>query len=528
MINNYSSLTILIKVGGDILVQPEKVLIEINNVSKEYPGVQALKNVSFTIKEGEVHSIVGENGAGKSTLMKILSGIETMTSGEIRLNGKPINLNGIRDGIKLGINLISQELNIAPDMKVYENIFMGSEINKYGRLNRKKMKEIARSLLDSLGASFSVDIYANELSVAEQQQVEIARALRYDGNILIMDEPTASLTDSETEKLFKVIKQLKSRGIIVIFISHRLPEVINIADSVTVLRDGKYIGTLEGELEEQKIVNWMVGRKLSDYYHHVFNENLPEKDYFVVENFGDNKEVFDVSFSVKKGEILFLAGLVGAGRTELCNLIFGINKKESGKLYLDGEEIVINNPYEAIKKGVGYVPEDRKNQGLFLELSTAFNIVINIADTNLISKNNIISYRKINKITQNAISARNIRTPDINREVMYLSGGNQQKVLLARWLEIEPDILILDEPTRGIDVGAKSEIYELIGELSVKGVTIIIVSSDFPEVIGMAQRILIMREGRIVSELTDKKDFTQENILAYASGIKEPDYLFKV
>lgn len=509
------------------MAQEQKVLIEINNVSKEYPGVQALKDVSFTIKAGEVHSIVGENGAGKSTLMKILSGIEPMTSGEIKLNGKTIKLNSIRDGIQLGINLISQELNIAPDMKVYENIFMGSEINKSGLLNRKKMKEIARNLLDSLGASFSVDIYANELSVAEQQQVEIARALRHEGNILIMDEPTASLTDSETEKLFEVIKQLKARGITVIFISHRLPEVLSIADAVTVLRDGRYIGTMEGELEEQKIVNWMVGRELSDYYHHVVNEDLPEKDYFLVQNFGDNKTVFDVSFSVKKGEILFLAGLVGAGRTELCNLIFGINKKVSGKLYLDGEEIEINEPYEAIKKGIAYVPEDRKNQGLFLELSTAFNIVINIVDTDLISRNKIVSFRKINQLAQKAVVARNIRTNDLHREVMYLSGGNQQKVLLTRWLEIEPDILILDEPTRGIDVGAKSEIYKLIGELAVKGVTIIIVSSDFPEVIGMAQRILIMREGRIVAELTDKKDFTQENILAYASGIKKADYSFK-
>jgi len=510
-----------------MLKQKDKFILEIRHISKEYPGVQALKDVSFAIKEGQVHGIVGENGAGKSTLMKILSGVEQMSSGELVLNDMVIDLDGIREAIDLGINLISQELNIAPDMKVYENIFIGSEIHRYGKLDRKKMKEVSRDLLDSLGASFSIDVYANELSVAEQQQVEIARALRYKGNILIMDEPTASLTDSETDKLFEVINQLRDRGITVIFISHRLPEVMYIADSVTVLRDGRYIGTLEkGELDEDTIVKWMVGRELSDYYYHKYNEELPQSDYFVVENYSDNKEVFDVSFSVKKGEIICLAGLVGAGRTEMCNLIFGINKKQGGRLYLAGKELNIRNPYDAIKEGIGYVPEDRKNQGLFLELSCALNVVINIVDTDLISKNMVINHKNVNEVVQKAVASRNIRTPDIDREVMYLSGGNQQKVLLARWLEIKPDILILDEPTRGIDVGAKSEIYELIGELSVKGVTIIIISSDFPEVIGMAQRILVMREGKIVSEIKNKKEFTQENILAYATGIKDTDYLF--
>lgn len=498
-----------------------KTYIEISEVSKEYPGVKALNSVSFTINQGEIHCIVGENGAGKSTLMKILGGVEKMSSGEIKVEGDPIKFNNVKDAIERGIVLISQELNIAPNMKVYENIFMGNEINNRGILDIKKMKEISLKLLNSLRANFSVDLYTEDLSVAQQQLVEIARALHHNGKCLIMDEPTSSLTDEETEILFGLIKELKNKGITIIFISHRLQEVMRIADKVTVLRDGKYIGTLaKNELNEQKIVNWMVGRTLGDYYQHDYNKNLPDEDFFVVENFGDDKKVFDVSFSAKKGEILGIAGLVGAGRTELCDLIFGITKKKRGKLFLNGKEIIINSPYDAIINGMGYVPEDRKKNGLLLELSVAFNLVINIIDTPLISKYHIINSKKLNKIAQQAVIERNIRTPDINREVKYLSGGNQQKVLLERWLQTNPNILFLDEPTRGIDVGAKSEIYKLIGELSLKGVTIIFISSELPEVIGLSQRILVMHEGKIAAELINKKDFTQENIIAYASGIK--------
>lgn len=508
--------------------QENEILLKMRNISKKYPGVQALNDVSFTINKGEVHAIVGENGAGKSTLMKILSGVESMTSGEIFIHDELIELDSIRQAILLGINLISQELNIAPDMTVYENIFIGSEINTHGLLNKKHMKAMAKKILDSLGAKLDINAYSSDLSTAEQQQVEIARALRYEGKILIMDEPTASLSENETHSLFDVIKRLRSQGITIIFISHRLPEVMQIADSVTVLRDGKYIGTMSyTDINENTIVHWMVGRELSDYYYHKINLNLKNEPYFVVDHIGDNKEVFDTSFYAKKGEILCLAGLVGAGRTELCQLIFGAEKQETGKIYIDDSPIHITSPADAIKNGIGYVPEDRKMQGLFLELSCAENIVTNVLNTDRISKFNIVRLRDINRIAKQAVDKRKIRTPDVNREVIYLSGGNQQKVLLARWLEINPNILILDEPTRGIDVGAKSEIYELIGELSVNGVTVIIVSSDLPEVIGLAQRILIMHKGTIVKELTDTNTFTQERILAYASGVRKPDYLFE-
>jgi len=506
-------------------VEGEKVLIEIKEVSKEYPGVKALKSVSFNINEGEVHCIVGENGAGKSTLMKILSGVETLDSGEIKIDGKTVMFNNVRDALEMGIVLISQELNIAPNMKVFENIFMGNEILKKGVLDIKKMKQISKNLLSTLGANFPVDIYAEELSTAEQQQIEIARALKHNSRILIMDEPTASLTEREVEKLFEVIKELKKKRITIIFISHRLSEVIKIADKVTVLRDGAYIGTLSRDnLDEQKIIEWMVGRTITDYYDHEYNRNLPIDKYFVVENYGDDEKVLDVSFSAKKGEILGIAGLVGAGRTELCNLIFGITKKKHGKIFFEGKEIEIKNPSDAIKKGVGYVPEDRKRHGLFLELSVAFNLLVNVIDRGPISRSKIVNHKRIREIAQRVVLMRNIQTPDVDREIKYLSGGNQQKVLVERWIQTTPNILFLDEPTRGIDVGAKSEIYKLIGELAISGVTIIFISSDLPEVIGLAQRILVMHKGKIVTELTEKEEFTQENILAYACGLKSLNY----
>lgn len=513
--------------GGHELAH-DNVLLQIKGVSKQYPGVQALKDVSFSINKGEIHAVVGENGAGKTTLMKILSGAEPMTSGGLVLDGREINLIGIKEAIDLGINLISQELNIAPDMTVYENIFTGSEISQYGILNRKAMREAANRLLESLGAAFGAHVYAGELSIAEQQQVEIARALRHNGRILIMDEPTASLSDRETARLLEVIRGLRDRGISVIFISHRLPEVLQIADAVTVLRDGMYIGTARGEeINEEIVVKWMIGRALSDYYPDRASVDAAQKNYFVVQGFGDNEEVFDVSFSAKKGEILAITGLVGAGRTELTNMIFGITRKQTGTLYLNGERVEINEPVDAIEQGIGYVPEDRRAHGLFLELSCAENIVMNVMDTEPISNGRILNLKKLSEVAERAVLDRNIQTPDIDREVMYLSGGNQQKVLLARWLEAKPEVLILDEPTRGIDVGAKSEIYQLISELAAAGVTIILISSDLPEVIGMAQRILVMREGRLVTEISSQEEFTQENILAYASGIKVPDYAFE-
>jgi len=510
-------------------VNPDgKTFLEINNICKDFPGVKALKSVNLTIEEGTIHAIVGENGAGKSTLMKILGGIYPPTSGVIKIHGEEIEFPTVSDALNKGVVLISQELNIAKDLMVYENIFIGGEINKFGIVNRDQMKEKAKELLASLGSNIDVSEVARHLSVAGMQLVEISRALRFDPKVLIMDEPTASLSEKETDNMFRVMMNLKARGITIIFISHRLPEVVKIADVVSVLRDGEYVGTLAKEdIDENKMVGMMVGRTLNDYYHHKVNKNLPKEYNFVVNNIGDGKSVFDVSFGTKAGEILVFAGLVGAGRTELFNLLFGITEKVSGSIEIRGEKVEIKNPSDAISHKISYVPENRKDEGLFLELPIKNNILMNILNEKCLSTKGFLKLKNMNGMAQKAVEERKIKTPDVDREVMSLSGGNQQKVLLARWLESNPNILILDEPTKGIDVGAKSEIYEMMGELAMQGITCIMVSSDLPEVIGVAQRILVMREGRIVTEITDKKDFNQELIMTYATGVRKADYSFK-
>jgi ribose transport system ATP-binding protein len=512
---------------GKVATQDRAPFLEMRGITKEFPGVMALKGVSFQIDQGTIHAIVGENGAGKSTLMKILGGIYAPTSGKLLLNGRELRFSKVLDAIHEGIFLIAQELNIAMDLKVYENIFIGGELNRHGLVDRGAMMQRARELLESLGSDIDVNDVARHLSVAGMQLVEISRALRFNPNILIMDEPTASLSEKETTNMFKVMRSLKSRGITIIFISHRLPEVVQIADTVTVLRDGSYVGTLpHEEIRESTMVSMMVGRTLTDYYHHKVKEDLPDEYNLVVRHMGDNRKVFDVSFGARKGELLVFAGLVGAGRTELFNLIFGITRKESGEVTLNGKRLEISCPGDAIRQKISYVPEDRKDEGLFLGQSVEANIVINVLKDPRLSRYGFLNMKNIRKVASDAVASRRIKTPDVDREVESLSGGNQQKVLLARWLESRPDILILDEPTKGIDVGAKSEIYEMMGELATQGVTCIMISSDLPEVIGVAQRILVMHEGRIVTELTDKADFNQELIMSYATGVKASDYLF--
>jgi ribose transport system ATP-binding protein len=454
--------------------------------------------------------------------MKILGGFYPPTSGSLELRGKEVKFLSIIDALNQGVVLIAQELNIAKDLKVYENIFIGGEINKHGLVDREAMKKKSKELLQSLGSDIDVNEVARRLSVAGMQLVEISRALRFNPKILIMDEPTASLSEKETNNMFNVMKTLKERGITILFISHRLPEVVQIADVISVLRDGEYVGTLQkDEIDENKMVSMMVGRSLSDYYHHKENHNLSQDKNFIVEHLGDNKKVFDISFGTKAGEILVFSGLVGAGRTELFDLLFGITKKETGSIELNGKTLEIDKPSDAIAKKISYVPENRKDDGLFLD------IIMNVVGKLAFSKHGIMKLKAITEESNKAVKERKIKTPDVEREVVNLSGGNQQKVLLARWLESNPDILILDEPTKGIDVGAKSEIYEMMGELAMQGVTCIMVSSDLSEVIGIAQRILVMREGRIVTEITDKKEFNQELIMSYATGVKEADYLFK-
>jgi ribose transport system ATP-binding protein len=501
-----------------------EIVLKMTGLSKEFPGVKALSEVDLEVRKGEVHVLMGENGAGKSTLMKILAGVYSADEGAIFLSGREVHINSPLEAIRLGVNLIYQELSVAPNLTVAENIFMGSELSRKGIIDRPSMVKKSAAILKRLGASFAPDIRAGLLSIAEQQQIEIARALNHDSKILIMDEPTAALSDRETDRLFEVVHSLKDQGIAVIYISHRMNEVSRIADRVSVLRDGQYIGTLEkDEIDPGRIVAMMVGRSLDDFYKHEINTNI-RKGTFVVEDFSDGSLVEDISLEVGAGEILGIAGLVGAGRTELARMIFGIDRPESGCVYLDGEEIQIKSPGDAIRHNIGYVPEDRKSQGLFLDMNVGDNIGMNVL--NRISRKGILPKGTNARFSGESIKNLNIKVASPHSKVLSLSGGNQQKVLLARWLAIKPRVLILDEPTRGVDVGAKSEIYRIIGGLAAKGVAVIFISSELPEIVGIAQRVLVMREGKIVGEISEKDNISQENIMSYATGVKEPDYNF--
>ncbi|MCG8481209.1 MAG: sugar ABC transporter ATP-binding protein [Spirochaetales bacterium] len=498
--------------------------LTVRNVSKRFPGVQALAGVSLDIHPGEVHVVMGENGAGKSTLMKILAGVYRADEGEVRIDGRLAAPENPLQAMALGINLINQELGVAANLTVTENVFMGSEIHRWGVLDRRRMAERTQGVLDTLGAPFAPHARASTLKVAEQQQVDIARALVHNGRVLIMDEPTAALSEREIDKLFDLIRSLRESGLAIVYISHRLAEVSVIADRVSVLRDGQYIGTLEGEeIDNERIVRMMVGRPLKDFYEHEVAETKRD-NYLVVKGISDGKRVEETSFQAAAGEILAIAGLVGSGRTELARLIFGADKALTGEVWVDGKRLDIRSPHDAIRQGIGYVPEDRKVEGLFLGMSSQENIVMNVMERN--ARFGILDRSQNDRITARAIERLNIKVARPRTPAMSLSGGNQQKLLLARWLEIQPDVLILDEPTRGVDVGAKSEIYKLIGDIARQGVAVIFISSELPEVVGLAERVLVMREGRITTDITDKTNINQETIMAYATGVREPDYSY--
>ena len=496
------------------------IVLSVRNISKSFPGVQALSSVSLDIRRGEVHVLMGENGAGKSTLMKLLAGIYEPDGGEILLEGTPVRMENPLKAQKLGVNLINQELNIAGNLTVAENVFMGNEPSRFGLVDRAEMAERAAEALAKLGSSFPAAAIAGTLSIAEQQQIEIARSIVHNGKILIMDEPTAALSDRETERLFELILSLRSKGMAIIYISHRLAEVAVIADQVSVLRDGAYIGTLrKPNLDNAEIVRMMVGRSLTDFYSHEVTGTKRE-GALEVRGITDGRRVKPTSFSAAGGEILAIAGLVGSGRTELARLVFGADRRTGGEILLDGKKVSIESPGDAIACGIGYVPEDRKSLGLFLELSGHENITMNVMGST--SRAGVLSGRKNEAITRSAIDRLRIRIASPRTKAVSLSGGNQQKLLLARWLEIKPKAIILDEPTRGVDVGAKSEIYKLIGEIASQGVAVIFISSELPEVVGIAQRALVMRDGRIVAELAGKDEITQERIMAYATGVEPP------
>ncbi|GBE91856.1 sugar ABC transporter ATP-binding protein [Nostoc cycadae] len=496
-------------------------VLEMQGIAKRFHGVAALQGVNLTIYPGEVHALMGENGAGKSTLMKILAGAYIADEGEIRINGQTVKITDPGTARQAGINLIYQELNVAPNLTVTENMFMGSELQRGQFLDRKTMELEAQQVLDSLGATFTPQTIVGTLAIAEQQQVEIARALKDKSRILVMDEPTAALSDRETERLFEVIRKLRNDGIAIIYISHRMEEIYALADRISVLRDGQYIGSLtREEISPQRLVQMMVGRSMQDFYEHQRQKN-PGAVVLEVRNISDGRKIQPASFQLRAGEILGLAGLVGAGRTEVSRLIFGADRKASGEIFLNGKKLEINSPSDAIAAGIGYVPEDRKDQGLFLEMSSRKNIGLNRLRQD--AKGGIVNWVSVNKIATEAVENFHIRLANLEIRAVDLSGGNQQKLLLARWLAINPRVLMLDEPTRGVDIGAKSEIYRIISDLAAQGVAILMVSSELPEIVGMSDRVLVMREGQLVGELDDTPDreITQENIMHYATGASE-------
>lgn len=496
-------------------------VLEMQGIGKRFNGVPALQSVDLTIYPGEVHALMGENGAGKSTLMKILAGAYIADEGEIRINGQSLKITNPATARKAGINLIYQELNVAPNLSVTENMFMGSELQRNQFLDRKSMEIEAQQVLESLGATFTTRDIVGSLSIAEQQQVEIARALKDKSRILVMDEPTAALSDRETERLFEVIRKLRQDGIAIIYISHRMEEIYALADRVSVLRDGQYIGSLmREEISPGRLVQMMVGRAMGDFYEHQKQTN-PGAVVLEVRNINDGRKIKSASFQLHAGEILGLAGLVGAGRTEVSRLIFGADRKVSGEVFLNGQKLEINSPSDAIKAGIGYVPEDRKDQGLFLEMSCRKNIALNTLKQE--ARAGFVNWGAVNLLAKGAVENFNIRLANLELRALDLSGGNQQKLLLARWLAIKPKVLMLDEPTRGVDIGAKSEIYRIMSELAAQGIAILMVSSELPEVVGMSDRVLVMREGQLVGELdrSPGKEITQENIMHYATGAVE-------
>lgn len=496
----------------------KQTVLRAEKINKEFPGVKALSDVTFDLYKGEVHVLLGENGAGKSTLMKIISGLYSIDSGSLYIDEEKVNIKNTRHAQELGISIIYQEFNLIPDLTVAQNIFLGREpLKKNGCIDKQAMKKRAEELLGFLKANIDTETKVRSLGVAQQQLVEVAKALSLDARILIMDEPTAALSENEISNLFDTIRRLKESGVSIIYISHRLQEIKHIGDRITVLRDGMVIGTKGADTDLDTLIRMMVGRTVSQ--ERVRTENTA-KDKIVLEvkNLTRGRKLQDISINVKEGEIVALAGLVGAGRTELVHAIFGVDKVDSGEVYIKGERVEKPKPGKCIKRKTGLLPESRKENGLALTLPMSMNVTQ--AALKKISKCGILNLNKEKSAAHEAVKSLNISCPTIRREVVFLSGGNQQKVVLGKWLFTESDLLIFDEPTRGIDVGAREEIYHIMNRLAKSGVSILMISSDLPEILTIADRIYVMREGRMVAEL-DYKEVTQERIISYASGGKE-------
>jgi inositol transport system ATP-binding protein len=490
--------------------------LEMENISKSFPGVQALKGVTLKVRKGSVHALMGENGAGKSTLMKILGGLYQPDAGVIRINGREVSFMKPADSLKHGVSMIHQELSSVLEMTVAENIFLGREPLRAGFwVNEKKLNEDTRRLLDSLEIAIDPKTKMKRLSIAQMQLVEIAKAISYNSEILIMDEPTSAITDREVEQLFRMIRSLKEKGVSIIYISHKMDEIFEISDDITVLRDGQWIGTRPAsELTKHDLITMMVGRELQD----MFPKKAVEIGETVldVRNLSRRGRFSNVSFTLRRGEILGIAGLMGAGRSEVMETIFGLARPDEGEIRIRGKKVDIRSPRDAKRLGLAFITEDRKLTGLFLPHSVKDNMVA--ASLHRFSRNLFMKEREIREACQQQRERLLIKTPNLNQAVKNLSGGNQQKVLFAKWLLTDADILILDEPTRGVDVGAKSEIYGLMSELAASGKAIIMISSELPEILGMSDRILVMHEGKLTGELT-REEADQVKIMRYATGM---------
>lgn len=485
-------------------------LLVMDGIDKSFPGVHALRNVSLSLRRGEVHGLIGENGAGKSTLMKVLSGVYQAEKGKIYWDGKEVQIHSTSEATAIGISIIYQELNLMPNMSIRENIFLGREHRK-GRffMDFKATSEQARKYIQMVGLDVDVNTPVGELSLAQRQMVEVAKALSTNAKLIVMDEPTSALTDRETEILMNVIRRLRDSGVTVVFISHRLSELFEISERITVLRDGECIGTVDtADCTEQRLIDMMVGRSLGDIYPK--REARIGEKVLEVKHLKAGNMVQDVSFELHKGEILGFAGLVGAGRSEVMRAVFGVDRMEAGEIIIDGKKLFKHTPSDAISAGMGFVPEDRKLLGLILDMSVRENTTLPCLDYEM--KGGLMNRRTEARITDQYIRQLDIKTPSREQKVVNLSGGNQQKVVIGKWLATHPKVLILDEPTRGIDVGAKREIYELMCKLSDEGVAIIMISSEMPEVLGMSDRVIVMHGGKICGEL-NAADAMQEQIM---------------
>lgn len=492
-------------------------ILRIEGICKKFPGIQALNNIDLEVLPGEVHALVGENGAGKSTLMHILAGVYRPDSGKIFFEGKSVEITDQKCAQQLGISIVYQERSLVSDLSIAENIFAGRQpVGIFGMVDFNTLYKKAADLLKQLELDLDPRIMVGRLSPAKQQMVEIAKALSLDVKLLILDEPTSTITEVETRALFKIIKQLRSQGIAIIYISHRLAEIKEIADRVSVLKDGHYMGTVEmAKVTLDDIVKMMVGRELS--YKYQQRENILTDIVLEVKCLSSRYAGFkNISFHVKRGEILAIAGLAGAGRTEVARAIFGIDPLDEGEIFIKGNKVQIKSPEEAIGLGLGYLPEDRKEHGLFLEMNIAENLAS--AKLNSFTMKGFIDDHKISSVASEYVQKLRITASSIRQKVITLSGGNQQKVVLSKWLYVNPEILIVDEPTRGVDVGAKAEIYSILRELANKGTAIVVISSELPEVITLGERIIVMWQGIITGELKHD-EASEEKIMHLASGL---------